>query len=556
MKFLFKYLILISVGAMISCDSPAAVILAKVETTDVLNINDYAALCKGRILDKGSGTIARYGIELDEGNGYKQFYRTMTSGDDFGVQFNDLTPEKSYKYRAFVDDGTIQHGTEKEFTTLKQQITDVTIDPAMISENAAIVYFSRTAPYQEWGVHYSEASATSDSPVKKENLQGDIILDGLKPNTKYDVLPYVIDNNARTVYLDKISFTTLDPSAAREATVHNMHPIEQLRFVKYNVVRKTEPYYTAYRKLIAEADQVITENKVHSAIVDFYIPGYYTDPATHNKNVAGMDHDAYAAYVTALAYRLSGDKKYGEKSLYYLKAWYTTNKSYSGSDGALALTRSACGLMIAAELITDTELWGVVERNQFNRWVVDVYQKAGNSIRTRKNNWADWGRYASILSASVTGNMAEASENIRLIKSDLFIKIAADGHMPEEVNRNADGMWYTYFSLSPMTAAVWIGYNMTGENIFEMQSSDGASIKKAVDFLLYYVQHPAEWPWHSNPTKGSPAGWPGNLVEALYGIYNNPAYNNYVAGSRPIVFKRHFTWSFPTLMPLSLKGYK
>src|SRR5574344_2166413 len=131
MKMLFNYLTLLSAIAMISCESPVGVKLAKVERIAVLKTTAYTALCMGRILDRGSGTIARYGIELDEGNGYKQFYRTMTSGDEFGVQFNDLVPEKSYKYRAFVDDGTIQHGAEKEFSTLKQQITDVTIDPAM-----------------------------------------------------------------------------------------------------------------------------------------------------------------------------------------------------------------------------------------------------------------------------------------------------------------------------------------------------------------------------------------------------------------------------------------
>ena len=556
MDILLKYIAFCLTVVAISCDNPEAVILAKVETMQVLEVTDHTALCKGRIIDKGNSTIARYGIELDDGSGFKQFLRTMTSGNDFGVQFNNLVPNKTYKYRAFVDDGTMQYGSEKQFTTLPQMVSDVVIDPIMISENSAIVNFSRIAPYKEWGVHYSETSATQNSSVKKENLQSDIILDGLKPNTKYDILPYVMDNNSNIIYLDKISFTTLDPSAVKVAGVHNMHPIEQLRFVKYSIVKRTEPYYTAYRSLIKEADLIIDNKQEHNAIENFYIPGYYQDPVTHRKNVAGMDSDAYAAYATALAYRLSGDKKYGEKSLYFLKAWYTINKAYSGYDGELALARSACGLLIAAELMNDTELWSVVERNQFNRWVVDVYQKSGNSIRNRKNNWADWGRYASLLSASITENRAEVNENVRLIKSDLFTKIAPDGHMPEEVGRNADGMWYTYFSLSPLTAASWIAYNITGENIFELESSEGASIKKAVDFLLYYVQRPSEWPWHENPTKGNPSKWPGNLVEALNGIYNNQAYSNYVAGSRPIIYKDHFTWTFPTLMPLSLTDYK
>jgi hypothetical protein len=128
--------------------------------------------------------------------------------------------------------------------------------------------------------------------------------------------------------------------------------------------------------------------------------------------------------------------------------------------------------------------------------------------------------------------------------------------MPEEVTRNADGTWYTYFSLSPMTAACWIAYNMTGENIFEMVSPEGASIEKAINYLLYYIKNPGEWPWYHKNTAGHPHSWPGNLVEAMHGIYKNPDYTGYVAGSRPIIYKdHHFTWTFPTLMPLSLTGY-
>lgn len=557
MKDLLKYLTLFLVVIALSCDKTESVVPAKVETVEVVDITDHTALCRGRIIDKGSGAISRYGIELDDGSGYTRHFRTMTSGNDFGVQFTNLVPNTTYTYRAFIDDGTIQYGAEKQFTTLGQMVAEVTIDPVMISENSSIVNFSRILPYKEWGVHYSETAVTRDSPVKKETLQADLIIDGLKPKTTYNVLPYVIDNSSNKIYLDEISFVTSDPSAVKQPGVHNMHPLEQLRHVKYNIVRRIEPYHTAYRKLIGDADAIIDQGQEDNAIVDFHIPGYYTDPDTHRANVAGMVSDSYAAYATALAYRLSGDKKYGEKAVYFLKAWYTTNKTYSGSDGALAMTRAGCGLMIAAELMTDTKLWGAVEQAQFNRWVKDVYQKSGNSIRNRKNNWADWGRYASILSASLTENRAEANENVRLMKSDLFVKIAPDGHMPEEVGRNADGTWYTYFSLSPLTAAAWIAYNMTGENILTMESSTGASIEKAIDYLLYYVERPTEWPWHSNPTKGNPAKWPGNLVEALYGIYKNPAYTNYVRGSRPIVYHdHHFTWTFPTLMPLSLTKYK
>ena len=41
---------------------------AQVETLEVEQISDITGMCKGKITDKGTGTISQYGIELDDGN--------------------------------------------------------------------------------------------------------------------------------------------------------------------------------------------------------------------------------------------------------------------------------------------------------------------------------------------------------------------------------------------------------------------------------------------------------------------------------------------------------
>ena len=547
MKDLLKYFTLFLVVIAPSCDKTETTSSTKVETVEAVDITDHTALCRGRIVNKGSGTILGYGIEMNDGSGYTQYFKTMTSGNDFEVQFTKLSRGKTYRYRAHIDDGAIQYGKEKQFSTQKGLYRDVTIDSITITGNSAIIDFENIDRYyKEWGIHYSATEATENTPSKSETLQPSIILDGLNPTTTYYILPFVVDNNSQTFYLEKFSFTNTNGIENLELAGYNMHPINQLKFVKYKIAQQVEPYYSAFRKVFNDANTIIHTDQKENAIADFYIPGYYTYPETHKTNVAGMVSDSYAAYVNALAYRLSGNKKYGQKVVYFLNAWSSKNKKYSAYDGELSMTRAGCRLMIAAELMTDTGLCST-----------NIYQKAGNSIRNRKNNWAEWGRCASMLSAFFTGNITEANENVRLMKSDLFDKIAPDGHTPEEVGRNANGTWYTYFSLSPLTAAAWIAYNMTGKSIFAMESSTGASIKKAVDYFLYYVERPTKWSWHSNPTKGNPYKWPGNLAEALYGIYKNPACTNYVIGSRPVVYNdHHFTWTFPALMPTSLTEYE
>jgi hypothetical protein len=213
---------------------------------------------------------------------------------------------------------------------------------------------------------------------------------------------------------------------------------------------------------------------------------------------------------------------------------------------------SGTAMIMAAELLLDYKKWTPDEREKFFVWVKDVYLKACNEIRTRKNNWADWGRLGSVLCAQLLDNEAEMAENVGLIKSDLFHKIADDGHMPEETRREKNGIWYTYFSLAPITSSMYVIYNSTGENLFTSVEGE-KSLKKALDYLFYYNQHPDEWTWFKDPRPGSSSSWPGNLFEALSGIYNEPAWARYAETSRPICYpKHHFAWSFPTLMSAKL----
>jgi hypothetical protein len=99
-------------------------------------------------------------------------------------------------------------------------------------------------------------------------------------------------------------------------------------------------------------------------------------------------------------------------------------------------------------------------------------------------------------------------------------------------------------------------YNLTGENLFEAECS-GVSIKKALDYLFYYNQHPEEWKWHDKPNTGVSGRWPYNLFEAMSGIYGDSGYVEFVRDSRPLLYPvHHFAWVFPTLMPVSLDGYR
>lgn len=326
-----------------------------------------------------------------------------------------------------------------------------------------------------------------------------------------------------------------------------LHTKAQLAFVKKQIAVKNQPYYNAYLQLLSRADSAFLHEK--HALADFSVPGYYKDPATHRKNSAGFQSDAFDAYACALAYQLSGKKKYAEKALEYMMAWANINTKYSEFDGSLVMVYSGTAMIMAGELMLEYKDWMAPDKQKFFTWTKNVYQKACMEIRNRKNNWADWGRFGSVLCAYMLDNQEEMNENIRLIKSDIFHKIENDGHMPEETRREKNGIWYTYFSLAPITASCYVVYNTSGENLFELKEGN-KSIKNALDYLLYYSQNPKEWPWFKDPNPGNPAMWPGNLMEAMANVYDEKKYAEYVEKSRPLCYPtHHFAWTFPTLMP-------
>ncbi|MDR1023962.1 MAG: alginate lyase family protein [Prevotellaceae bacterium] len=347
-------------------------------------------------------------------------------------------------------------------------------------------------------------------------------------------------------------------SAVAACASSAMHPDKQLEFVKTQIEAQREPVYSAYLQLIRYADSALS--KPQHALADFAVPGFYDKPHEHRATSLAIQQDAFAAYAAALAYALSGEEKYGAKAAYILNAWSRVNKKYSEHDGVLVMTYSGAGLMIAAELMKDAALWSESDKNEFRKWVAGVYQKAANEIRATPhvNNWADWGRFGSLLAASFLDDSAEVAENVRLIKTTLFEKIAPDSSLPDETKRGGNGIWYTYFSLAPMTAACWVAYNLTDENLFALEQN-GVSIKAALDYLAYYTDHPAAWRWSSNPNtpRQKEEPWTYNLLEAMSGLYGDQRYAGQVGGKRPLIYPRHhFAWTFPTLMPLNLNFRK
>lgn len=347
------------------------------------------------------------------------------------------------------------------------------------------------------------------------------------------------------------SFSGIPPKkvAAVVPRTGGVHTQAQFTEIKQKITSSEQPYLSSYNTLITKANEAL--NLVPSPVQSFVVPGIYVDPNGHNAAKEPLNNDAYAAYRLALAYRLDAPNKisYANKAIEILNAWASTNTFIGGDDSPLVMSNTGVCLIYAADMLYDYTGWSTTDKNQFMTWTQNVFRVSTNGIRGRVNNWSDWGVLASLEASYVLGDEAGIQENILFLKNNIDSQIGSDGTMPEETRRGDKGLWYTYFSLAPMTQACQIVLNVTGENIYTYVSPNGKTIKAALDYLFIYAQNPSAWPYGTQSSLPSPSNWPGNLFEAMANVYNDTSYFNWISASRPIVYSGsgRGAWSYSTL---------
>ena len=331
-----------------------------------------------------------------------------------------------------------------------------------------------------------------------------------------------------------------------------LHSKQQIETTRKQVALGVQPWADACRSLLAEAAANL--QKEPQPMADFSVPGFYVDPRGHRDIMGRLSEDAWVAYSCAVAYQVATGEsrvRYGDKAIQVITAWATVNMRTGNVDGDLAMVDAGVGLVLAGELMTDYDRWSVKQRKTFSKWVRTVFLTSSMRIVERRNNWGDWGVFGCAAAHHFLDDAAGLDHDMEHIRRKIDQSIAADGSMPLELNRKSNGMWYTYFALAPLTAACQIAVNGRGVNLFHFKGTDGAGIETALDYLLRYCKAPDKYPQYKTAVMGSGSadGWPGNLFEAMSGIYDRPDYANWMKHGRPVmVHGHHYAWTVPTLL--------
>lgn len=342
---------------------------------------------------------------------------------------------------------------------------------------------------------------------------------------------------------------------------YGIYSQSSIDYAKDEIKNNKEPYVSAYKQLISLADKNLDDDI--NPVIFLHIPPANKNKQGHVDASKPLTQDAYHAYTLSLAWKLTDKQEYADKAKKILDTWAKNNKiiSHKG-DTPLVSSYGGVGLINAALLLKDDESW---DQSSFRKWVKITYLPAIKVARDRENNWGAWGNLASLTSYSYLEDENGFQKEVKYTKHLINTQIGADGEMLKEISRKENSMFYTYFGLAPLTQSMYVIYNQTKLNLFDVNNSEGVKVKRALDYYYYFVEHPDEWPYYREANLNKPfvpqdGNWPISLYEAMSKVYPESGYNSILFKYRPILGgylnsgqPHHMAWNFPTLMKPNLE---
>jgi len=218
-----------------------------------------------------------------------------------------------------------------------------------------------------------------------------------------------------------------------------------------------------------------------------------------------------ASRILALTWYFTGEEKYAAKASSLLQTWFIDEATKmnpnldfgqavpgvnSGRGIGIIETIALTGIADAATLLKGSTSWTNNNEKALKNWYAQyldwmLMSKNGREEHAAKNNHGTWYYAQAIDFALFTGNQAKARELVAESKTRLDSQLTADGKQPLELERT-NGLGYSTMDLHGWFTVATLA-EKTGVDLWHYQTSKGASIKKAFDWLLPYAM--GEQPW-------------------------------------------------------------
>lgn len=238
------------------------------------------------------------------------------------------------------------------------------------------------------------------------------------------------------------------------------------------------------------------------------------ESGNENSDAPRLGKLASTSHTLALAWYFTGKEAYAEHAARLLRAWFLEpatrmNPNFNqaqavpgrndGRGTGMIESRSLQSVADAAGLLAGSKHWTKSDQTGLVEWMrafLDWAQtsKNGRDEAAAKNNHGTFydGQIAHF--ALFTGQTNLARQIIEAAKERrIAAHIKPDGSQPLELAR-VDSFAYSRFNLQAFFALATLGEH-AGVDLWQFRTKDGASLRRALEFLMPYAEQPdKEWP--------------------------------------------------------------
>ena len=275
---------------------------------------------------------------------------------------------------------------------------------------------------------------------------------------------------------------------------------DDIKRIKDAIKRGAEPQKTGFDELMQVAQQHMQGEP--KPLEKMFIPFYYANKERHMASRGSLDNDCDAILALGLAYSLTDDKRYADKSLQYIKAWVKTCKiEKPDEDTPLIACRSLTLMLYGADLLWNYKGFNNTDKEAFLKWSKGtVYDMGADIIYTKRaaNNWGANAIMGMMAYAIVSEDEEKFNELVNLWKK----------HLPGNLNKNAEfqfelkrhdgstgrGISYSQFAQHAYTLTALMCLNQ-GIDLFSYKTPDGVGLKDSADKLFGWEMKPGSFPY-------------------------------------------------------------
>ncbi len=217
----------------------------------------------------------------------------------------------------------------------------------------------------------------------------------------------------------------------------------------------------------------------------------------------------------ALAYYFTGKAEYAAHAAKFARTWFLDpetkmnphlkfGQAVMGKNdgrGEGILEGRNIGIAVdALGLLAGSEAWKASDQAELDKWLTSYLRwlmtsPTGKDEHSSKNNHGSWFDAQTARLAMCLNRPDMATKIIKdVMRERIPVQIEKDGKQPMELARTAS-FSYCWFNIEALTELATIG-EYVGVDLWKYSASNGRGLKRAIDFMLPYVDVPAsEWPY-------------------------------------------------------------